>query len=840
VNAGSLPSAAQAVVIGAGIVGNSMAYHLSRLGWTDLVLLEQGPLPNPGGSTGHASNFIFPVDHSKEMTTLTKESARQYEELGLATISGGVEVARTKERMEELNRRMSSALSWGEEECELLTPEQVLEKVPFVDTNVILGGFYTPGVSVVDPLRAGTLMREYAQERGASVFASTEVTGIDVENNRVRRVHTDKGTIDAEYVFVACGVWSPRIARMAGATIPLTPAVHQMISVGPIPLFEDTPGEIAFPIVRDVDTNMYERQNGSDMEVGSYAHRPILLDPDDIPSSEEAALSPTELPFTSEDFDPQLEQALELMPEILTVEGAGIRHAINGLLSLTPDGMPLLGETEVKNLWSVAAIWIKEAPGIAKAVAEWVVEGAPETDLHTADVARFYPHQRTKRHVDARSSEGYNRTYGIVHPMEQWLSNREVRLSPFHARERELGAVFYETAGWERPWWYASNEPLLEEYGDRVMPREAEWESRWWSPIINAEHLAMRDRVAMIDISAFAVFDVVGAGALDYLQGMALAELDVAVGRVVYTSILDQNGGFKADLTIMRLEDDFFRIVTGGLDGPRDRKWFEDHLPEDGSAALDDVTSAWCTLGLWGPRARDVLESTTSADVSHEGFPFARCRWIDVGPVRVLASRISYVGELGWELYAPMEQGAAMWDTVREAGRPFGIVPAGIGVYGTTGRIEKGYRLYGAELETEYNVVEADMQRPKVKDADFIGKEAHLQHRDEEPAAILCTLTVDDNTSPSNGKKRYMLGREPILTRDGERIVDRNDRSAYVTSAGSGPSVGKHVLLSYLPPGHADEGNELLVQYMGDRYPVTVAVKGSRSLFDPENTRVRS
>jgi glycine cleavage system aminomethyltransferase T len=234
-----------------------------------------------------------------------------------------------------------------------------------------------------------------------------------------------------------------------------------------------------------------------------------------------------------------------------------------------------------------------------------------------------------------------------------------------------------------------------------------------------------------------------------------------------------------------------------------------------------------------------VLASATTADLSHESFPFARCRWIDVGPVRVLASRISYVGELGWELYAPMEQGAAMWDTVWEAGQPFGLVPAGIGVYGTTGRIEKCYRLYGAELETEYNVVEAGMQRPSVKEADFIGKEAHLRHRDEEPAALLCTLTVDDHTSRSNGKKRYMLGREPILTRSGKRIVDRKGRGSYVTSAGSGPSVDKHVLLAYLPPEHADEGNELLVQYMGDRYPVTVAVKGSRSLFDPENTRVR-
>jgi glycine cleavage system aminomethyltransferase T len=564
------------------------------------------------------------------------------------------------------------------------------------------------------------------------------------------------------------------------------------------------------------------------------------MDPDDIPSIEESALSPTELPFTSEDFDPQLEQALELMPEILTVEGAGIRHSINGLLSLTPDGMPMLGETpEVKNLWSVAAIWIKEAPGIARAVAEWATDGASEIDVHGADVARFYPHQRTRRHVDARSGEGYNRTYGIVHPMEQWESNRRVRLSPFYAREQELGAVFYETAGWERPWWYESNAPLLEEYGDRVMPREAEWESRWWSPIINAEHLAMRDRAAMIDLSAFAIFDVVGAGTVDYLQSVALAEIDVPVGRVIYTPILNGHGGFKADLTIMRLDDSHFRIVTGGMDGPRDFKWFSDHLPEDGSASLLDATAAWCTVGVWGPRARDIVASVTDADMSHEGFPFARWKHVEIGPVSAIASRISYVGELGWELYAPMEQGAAMWDVLWEAGKPHGMIPSGIGVYGTTGRIEKGYRLYGAELETEFNVVEAGMQRPSVKDADFVGKEAYVRHREEEPAAVLCTLTVDDPTS-SSGVKRYMVGREPVLTPDGERIVDRKGRGSYVTSAGSGPSVGKHVLLAYIPPEHAQEGNKLLVQYMGERYPVTLEVAGSRPLFDPENTRVRS
>src|SRR5207247_1074147 len=286
---------------------------------------------------------------------------------------------------------------------------------------------------------------------------------------------------------------------------------HQMIDVGPVPLFEKTVGEIEYPIVRDVDTNMYERQHGSEFEIGSYAHRPILIEPDGIPSIEQAAQSPTELPFTKDDFDPQMEAALELFPDIVGDERVGVKYAVNGLISLTPDGMPIVGETpEVRGLWSVAAIWVKEGPGFGRTVAEWMTDGCPEIDPHASDAARFHDHQRTKRHILARSAEGYNKTYGIVHPMEQWESNRDVRLSPFNGRERDLGAVFYETAGWERPFWYGSNEGLLDEYGDRVMPREAEWEARWWSPIINAEHLAMRDRVAMVELSAFAILDIAG------------------------------------------------------------------------------------------------------------------------------------------------------------------------------------------------------------------------------------------------------------------------------------------------------------------------------------------
>ncbi|MEP7200143.1 MAG: FAD-dependent oxidoreductase, partial [Chloroflexota bacterium] len=501
----TFPTQARVVVIGAGIVGNSMAYHLARLGWRDIVLLDKGALPNPGGSTGHASNFIFPVDHSKEMTRFTQDSVRQYKALGVFTQSGGIEVARTPPRANELKRRLASAKSWGEP-AELLSPADVKKLVPYINDEIILGGFHSPTVGVVDSLRAGTLMREQAQAMGALVvFAKTEIRGIDVEGGRVRAVRTDRGDIRADVVVIACGIWSPRIARMVGAHIPLTPAVHQMISVGPVPQFADTIGEIKFPIVRDMDTNMYERQHGSDMEVGSYDHRPMLVAPDDIPSIEQAALSPTELPFTKEDFDPSLERALELMPDILGDERVGIRYAINGLLSLTPDGSPILGETpEVKGLWSVAAIWIKEGPGIARTVAEWMTTGTPEIDPTGSDIARFYDHQRTTAHIHARTSESFNKMYGIVHPAEQYSSNRDVRLSPFNARERDLGAVFFETAGWERPFWYVSNEKLLDTYGARIMPRTAEWESRWWSPIINAEHLAMRERVGLVDLSAFA------------------------------------------------------------------------------------------------------------------------------------------------------------------------------------------------------------------------------------------------------------------------------------------------------------------------------------------------
>ncbi|HEX5591000.1 MAG TPA: FAD-dependent oxidoreductase, partial [Candidatus Limnocylindrales bacterium] len=495
----SLPSRARVVIVGAGIAGNALAWHLARLGWRDVVLLDKGPLPNPGGSTGHASSFTFPVEYSRQMVEWCMDSLGQFAELGVFTRCGGIEVARTEVRMAELRRRLGAARAFGVD-AELLSPAEIGARIPWIDADRLLGGLHIPAVGVVDPVHGGTLMRERAVELDAlHVSAATEVLGVDVERGRVAGVRTSRGDIRTDTVVVCGGVWSARVAAMAGARIPLTPAVHQMVDIGPVPEFEHLEA-LAYPVIRDMDALMYERQSGGDLEIGSYAHRAILVAVEDIPSNEEAALSPTELPFTAEDFDPHLPRALELYPSIVGNERVGIKHAINGLISLTADGFSLLGETpEVRGLWAASAMWIKEAPSLVRMLAEWMTDGKPEMDPAVVDIARFSDHHKTPAHVEARAAEWFPKFYGIVHPFEQWATDRNVRLGAAHARHLALGAELVEIAGWERPNWYEANRPLLAEFGDRVLDREAEWDRRWWSPIINAEHLALRARAGLIE-----------------------------------------------------------------------------------------------------------------------------------------------------------------------------------------------------------------------------------------------------------------------------------------------------------------------------------------------------
>ncbi len=837
------PPRAKVAVIGAGIVGNCLVEHLARLGWDDLVLIDKGPLPNPGGSTGHASNFIFPTDHGREIALITLESQRQYEALGMSTTCGGIEVARTEERMEELRRRMTSARVWGIE-SELLTPPEVVARVPFVNPDVILGGFHTPSVSVVDSVGAGRVMRERAVARGVlTVLDETEVTALEVDpvplgRPRIRAVATTRGTIEVDHAVIACGVWSPRIAAMAGATIPLTPAVHQMADFGPIELLLATGNEVGYPIVRDMDSFMYERQSYGAMEVGSYAHRPILMHPDNIPTIAEAERSPTELPFTPGDFAPQLEHAREIMGELLA--GTEMQYAINGLLSLTPDTQQLLGETaEVANLWSAAAVWVREGPGSAQLVAEWMTYGYPRLlDPHGSDVTRFQPHERTGHHVRARCREHFPKTYGIVHPREQWESARGVNRSPFHPRTEALRAEYFEARGWERPQWYRSNEDLVARYN--VPDRPHEWDRRWWSPIINAEHLHLREKVGVVDLGAFQIFDVSGPGAVPYLNRMTVNECDRPVGSSIYTPLLTPDGGFRADLTIQRLAVDRCRIVTGVFDGARDAFWFRKHLPPDGSVQFEARSSSICTLGVWGPDARALLARVADRGLGQPEFPYGTLRHVLIDGIPTTMLRISYVGESGWEIYTRTEHGLALWDAIWGSGREFDLRPVGIGVYGTTGRMEKGYLLMGAELTSEYSPVESGLARPRVKAADFIGKAAYLRARERGPNARICTLTLDDHLCPSgSGIARFPTGgNEPVLTLDSGRIVDSLGRESRVTSAGMGPSVGSYLLMAYLPAEHAQVGEQLQVMYMNEYFPVTVAAVGE-ALFDRSGSRMR-
>ena len=521
-----------------------------------------------------------------------------------------------------------------------------------------------------------------------------------VEDERIKSVVTTRGTVDAEYVVVACGVWAPKVAEMAGAHIPLTPVVHQMIDVGPVPRFEKSAKAIEFPIVRDMDVLMYERQDGIGLEIGSYAHRSILHDPEDIPSIEEAKLSPTEFPFTSDDFDPQMEDALELMPEIVGDEKVGVKYAINGLIALTPDGMPLLGETpEVKGLWSAAAVWVKEGPAVGKCIAEWMTHGEPSIDCNQSDISRFHAHQRTRQHTKRRAFEAFPKTYGIVHPAEQYLSDRPLRKSPMYEWHKAHDAELFEVAGWERAQWYNSNAQLVEKYGVKTRPNE--WDARWWSPIINAEHLAMRESAGIFDLSAFAIFDILGAGALDSVQGVCLRQMDVAVGKVVYTPVLSET---------RRLQErpDRHAPRQGPLPGGDRRR------PRHGRPQVVHATTSRRWRRSWtsrpptrrsasGARTRGTSSQQSPAPTcSNAAFKFGTCRTVEIGSQLVLASRISYVGDLGWELYVPMEQGQRLWDELWEAGQPVGLTACGMGVYGTTGRLEKGYRAYGAELDDDY------------------------------------------------------------------------------------------------------------------------------------------
>ncbi|HEV2092071.1 MAG TPA: FAD-dependent oxidoreductase [Rubrobacter sp.] len=811
---------ASVVVIGAGIVGCSAAEHLTELGWRDVVVLDQGPLFEAGGSTSHAPGLVFQTNPSKTMTNLASYGVERYSGLELDGEPcfygvGSIEVAATAERWKDLKRKQGIATSWGVE-SELLSPEECVEKSPLLDPEKIRGGLYVPSDGIAKAVRVSEAMAREAQSRGAKFYGETEVTGIEVEGGRVRAVETSRGRIETENVLSCAGMWGPRIGRMAGAFVPLlTPMQHQYVLTTPVPGLEAPVSEESdHVILRHQDHAMYFRQVGGRYGIGSYKHRTMPVSPDEIPRKHEPGREmPSLMEFTPEDFEGPWEESQRLLPALRESE---VERGINGLFSFTPDGGSLLGESgEVRGFWMAEAIWVTHAAGAARMIAEWMTDGAPGIDPSTVDVHRFDSFQKSPSYVLARSSQSFQEVYDIIHPQQPMEEPRPLRTSPFYIRQRELGAYFLEASGWERPQWYGANDSLLAEY---EVPEMEEWAGRYWSPIVGAEHLATRERVALFDMASLKKVEVTGPGALGLLQKLNTNELDKPPGSVTYTLMLDGKAGVRSDITVARLEENHFQL---GLNGPRDIEWMERHLPEDGSVQIRDISGGTCCVGVWGPQARELVQELSPDDLSGEAFGFFKARRIHVGEVPVVALRVSYVGELGWELYATADMGLRLWDLLYGAGRPLGVIAGGRGAFSGL-RLEKGYRLWGADMTIEHDPYEAGLGfAVKPEKGDFLGREALLRRREEGLRRRLSCLLLDD-------PRVVIVGGEPVYS-EGAPV-------GYVTSAGYGYSIGQSIAYAWLPPGLSVEGAKVEVEYFGERHGATVA---EEPLLDPAMKRMR-
>ena len=852
----SFPKSADVVIIGlGGIVGTSVAHHLIEKGWKDIVGIDKSSIPTDIGSTSHASDFCYMTAHDNMTCYTTRYSVAFYDEMGHYSRVGGLEVARhdDDERMEELKRKVGSGKAFGTN-VTMISAKEAKEKMPLLEEDMIQGAMWDPDAGLVIPRSqtvAGKLVDQAVAGGKLQAFQNTAATGLDIENGQMKGVETSRGYIATETVVVCAGLWGRLIAEMAGEDLPIMPVDHPLCFFGPYTEFEGTGKEIGYPLLRDQGNSAYLRDTGDpttaeggQIEWGYYEEKdPRLVHPRDLLEKGESHWSPSQRDLQMEQIMAPLERAMELTP-ILGELGWNDKHSFNGLLQVTADGGPSIGESpETRGLWYAESVWVKDAPGIAKVLADMMTDGITEVDVHGIDVARYYPIQKTPSYIHDRCYETAFKIYNpAVHNREPYTKGRSLRRSPFWPREQELGGYFMELAGWERAHGYASNEHLLEKYGDKVPVRENEWDNRHFWRVSNAEHLAMSDDAGMINLSHFAVYDVTGRDAETLMEYACVAKVggDTIVGKGVYTHFLDHAGGIRADLTVIRLAADKFRVVDGADAGNRDYIWLKRIAEDKGwDVYIEDRSDHMACLGLWGPNARKMLQAIADKPevLELENFPFATTKNITLRGIPVLAFRISYVGESGWELHVPFSYGLSLWDLVYDQG----ATPVGVETYANTRRLEKSLRLQNADLLTEYNLVEADLARPKVKAADFHGKAAYLAQREcEHQSAYLCTMTMTDNVD-SKGVARYPVGQWPILDpNSNEVLIDDVGRRSYITSIAFGPSVGKNIALGYLPKDYATVGQELLMEYFDEPFPIKVEAVGCKALYDPDNTLINT
>ena len=810
---------ARVVIVGGGVGGASIAWHLAERGCTDVLVLERSEITS--GSTFHSAGLVGQLRGSLPLTRMMMHSVDLYRRLEVEGEEtgrspgwrevGSLRIASTAERMEELTRQHGWAKTFGLP-MELVGPGEAHALFPLMDPAGVLGGVWLPTDGYLDPSGLTYALIGGAKDRGVSVETGVRVTGFEVTDGRVRAVLSDHGRVEAEVVVLACGMYTPDVAALAGLHVPIVPMAHQYVVTGPLDGVTDD-----LPQLRDPDNLVYFRRESGGLVLGGYERDPAPWSVHGVPADFNNRL----LPEDWDRFAPLMASACERVP---AAEHADIISLVNGPEGFTPDNEFVLGESHVHGLFVAAgfcAHGIAGAGGVGRVMAEWVLDGEPSFDTWKMDIRRFGPQYASRDLAVARATEVYSTYYDIHYPNEERQAGRPLRRSPAYERLTALGCAFGEKSMWERPNWFEPNAAMG---SPELRPRG--WAGHHWSPAIEVEALACRDTAALFDETSFSKLEVRGQGALAFLQRVCANDIDRPLGTVVYTALCNDRGGIEADLTVTRLDRSRFLLVTGTAFGAHDLGWLrtqQDRLSEGDAAELLDVTSAYACFGIWGPAARAVLSPLTATLLDNEHFPYLQARALTIGSVPVVALRVTYVGELGWELYCPSEYGAALWDALWEAGRPHGLVAGGYRAIDAL-RLEKGYRVWSSDITPEDNPFEAGLGFAVALDkrSGFVGQAALRAVKATGPGRRLRCLRLDDPAA-------VPLGSEPVRV-DGE-IVGR------VTSGGYGYRVGAALAFAYLPSDHAELGRPVDVELFGEWQPATVV---RDPLWDPAGDRLRA
>ena len=810
-----LPNKARVVIVGGGVIGCSIAYHLTKIGWTDTVLLERKQLTC--GTTWHAAGLIGQLRQSQNMTKLAKYTAELYlgieEETGQSTgykVNGSLTIATNEERFEELKRNASMAKVFGLQ-VDVVSQSECLDLYPIMNNEDVLGGIFIPSDGQANPIDITQALAKGARMGGAQLFENTKVTKVLHDGDRVTGVETDGCTIMADYVVICSGMWTRELAATVGVNVPLHACEHFYIVTEPIP---DLPANL--PVFRDYEAHAYYKEDAGKLLLGAFEPVAKPWGMDGI--REDFCFD--QLPDDFDHFEPVLEMAMGRVP---LLESAGIQTFFNGPESFTPDDKYHIGEApELKNCFIAAglnSIGIQSAGGIGKVMAEWMRDGHPPIDLAEVDVRRSMPFQGNKNYLHDRVTEGLGLLYSMHWPFYQYKTARDARKTPFYDRMKAAGACFGEASGWERPNWYAP-EGVKAEY-------EYTYKRQNWFDYSGEEHKAVRENVGLLDLSAFAKFLLQGRDAEKVLSQVCANDVVVDIGKIVYTQWLNERGGIEADLTVTRLSKDSYMITTSGSAQTRDFYWLKKHISADDHAFLTDVTSGYAVLGVMGPTSRELMSAACKADFSNDAFPFGTTQEIDLGYAKVMASRITYVGELGWEIMIPTEFATGVYDCLLKAGAKFDLKHVGMHAMNSL-RIEKAYRSWGHDISDEETPLEAGLGFAIAwdKPGGFIGREALLKQKKDGVTKKLAQFILEDP--------------EPLLYHN-EPIYRNDEIIGYVNSGMFGYTLGASIGLGYV---HNDAGVDAAyvkegryeIEIAGVKYPAKVSL---RPMYDPKSERIK-